>query len=259
MKNYRVRYLRWGRNEIQYCMNNDSREASSRYPEEGRSQSIESHNNDYSGDNAACWASNTRLSVQGRTGKRASGGICTEAGADSVCNANSNKFLTGINFVAVHSPESYSQVSLMKYLRRNRYLTFGNSDMLKEEDDGCYRELRAQSFDQVGIYIRLPDVLEPRGHCQQNFDGIFPALQSMTAIQPGSNCKNDENKGMSQNADEKKYACWPKPVNSNFEGEAKERLTSVGVFFSHAIASDANGIEREQTNQTPRCVKLSTW
>ena len=30
----------------------------------------------------------------------------------------------------------------------NRDLTFGNSDVLKEEEDGCYRELRAQGFDQ---------------------------------------------------------------------------------------------------------------
>jgi hypothetical protein len=38
------------RNEIQYYMNNDSGEASSRYPEEGRRQSIESYNSDYSGE-----------------------------------------------------------------------------------------------------------------------------------------------------------------------------------------------------------------
>ena len=36
-----------------------------------------------------------------------------------------------VNFVAVHSPESYSQVSLMKYLHRNGDLTFGNSERLE--------------------------------------------------------------------------------------------------------------------------------
>jgi hypothetical protein len=96
----------------------------------------------------------------------------------------------------------------MIFLRRNRYLTFGNSYMLKEEDDGCYRELRAQSFDQVGIYIRLPDVLEPRGHCQQNF-GIFRAS---VYDGPGSNCKNDENKGTLQNADGKKMHAGQNPL-----------------------------------------------
>ena len=207
MANSRNRYLRWGRNEIQYCMDNDSREASSRYPEEGRSQSIEGHNNDYGGENTCGWGSNTRLGLQGRTGKRASGGICTEARADSVCNTNGNEFLIGIDFVAIYSPESYSQVSMMKSIRRNKDLTFANSDVLKEENDGRYRELRAQSLDQFGIHIGPSDVLEPRGYCQQNFDGVFAVTQSMTAVQPSSNCKNDENKGISQNTDEKKYAC----------------------------------------------------
>ena len=55
-------------------------------------------------------------------------------------------------------------------------------------------------------------MLEPRGYCQQNLDGVFSVLQSVTTIQPGSNCKNDENKGVSQNADEKKYACWRSPL-----------------------------------------------
>ena len=128
-------------------MNNDSGEASSGYPEKSGSQSIESHNNNYSGDDTSRRGSNTRLGLQGRTGKRASGRICAEARANSVCNTNSNEFLIGINFVAVHAPESYSQVSLTKSLHCNRDLTFADSNVLKEENDCCYRELRTQSFD----------------------------------------------------------------------------------------------------------------
>ena len=105
--NFRISYLRWGCDEIRYCMDNDGREASSRYPEEGSGQSIESHNNDYSSDDTCCRGSNTRSGLQSRTRKRASGGIRAEARTDSVCNTNSNKFLVGINFVTVQSPESY--------------------------------------------------------------------------------------------------------------------------------------------------------
>ena len=44
----------------------------------------------------------------------------------------------------------------------------------------------------------------------------------MTAVEPCSKRKNDENGGISQNTDEKKYACWSKLVNSDLEGEMKK-------------------------------------
>ena len=172
MSNSRIRYLRWRSDEIQYRMNNDSWEASSGYPEEGLSQPIESHNNNYSSENTCCRGSNTWLGLQGRTGKWTSGRVCTKAGTDSVCNTNSNKFLIGINYVAVQSSESYIK-SAWRYLYWNRYLTFADSNVFKEENDGCYREVWAQSFHQFGINIGLSDVLESRGYCQQNFDGVF--------------------------------------------------------------------------------------
>lgn len=62
-----------------------------------------------------------------------------------------------------------------------------------EEDDGCHRELWAQSFDQVGINIKLSDVLEHRGPSYKFLMGYFRA-SVYDGIQPGSNCKNDGNK-----------------------------------------------------------------
>ena len=53
----------------------------------------------------------------------------------------------------------------------------------------------------------------------------------MTAVQPCSKRKNDENRGISQNADEEKYACWPKSVNSNLEGGEMIDLPRRGYFF----------------------------
>lgn len=139
-----VSYLRRRRDEIRYGMDDDSGEASGRDPEEGRGQSIESHDNDYSSKDTRCWGSNTRLGLQGGTGKRASGGICAEARTDGVCNTNGNEFLVGIDFVIVQTSKRYSP-SQPESLRQNRDLTFSDSDVFKEENDGCYRELRCQS------------------------------------------------------------------------------------------------------------------
>ena len=53
----------------------------------------------------------------------------------------------------------------------------------------------------------------------------------MTAVQPCSKRKNDENKGISHNADEKKHASWPNPVNSNLEGGEMKDLPRRGYLF----------------------------
>lgn len=143
----------------------------------------------------------------------------------------------------------------MKFLRRNGDLTFADSDVLEEENDGCYRELRAQSLDQFWIYIGLSDMLESRGYCQQNSDGVFSVIQSMTAVQPGSNCKNDENKGISQNANEKKYACWPKPINSDNEGGGAKKKTYLDgdtFFLGDRKLCEWHRERTDQPNPMPR-------
>jgi hypothetical protein len=53
----------------------------------------------------------------------------------------------------------------------------------------------------------------------------------MTAVEPSGKRKNDENKGISQNPDEEKKVCWPKPVNSNLEGSKMKDLPRRGFFF----------------------------
>ena len=73
-------------------------------------------------------------------------------------------------------------------------------------------------------------MLEPRGYCQQNFDGIFSVLPSMTAVQPGSKCKNDKHKGIAHNTDEKKHACWGEPINSNLEYGEENTYPGEGIF-----------------------------
>jgi hypothetical protein len=50
-------------------------------------------------------------------------------------------------------------------------------------------------------------VLETGGNSQQNLDRIFSGLAlPVTAIEPGSKSQDDEDEGITQNADEKEEA-----------------------------------------------------
>lgn len=50
-------------------------------------------------------------------------------------------------------------------------------------------------------------MLETSGNSQQNLDRVFSGLAlPVTAIEPGSNGQDDEDEGITQNADEKEEA-----------------------------------------------------
>ena len=174
MTNSRFRYLRWRCNEIRYCMNNDSGEASSRYPEEGLSQSIKSHNNDYCSQNTRCRGSNTGLGLQGRTGKRASGRVCAEAGTDGVCNTNSNEFLIGINYVAIQSPKSYIKSAWRNAKTEISHLPIATCSRrrMMVATGSC----GPKALTSLGSIEGCPMCLNPEGIVNKILIGYFPLL-----------------------------------------------------------------------------------
>lgn len=52
-------------------------------------------------------------------------------------------------------------------------LTFGDSDVLQQKNDGCYWELSRESTEECALDHGLADMLEASGNGLDDFDGVF--------------------------------------------------------------------------------------
>ena len=75
--------------------------------------------------------------------------------------------------------------------------TFRDGDVLKQQDDGGNRELRAKGGDESRVDIRGPDVLESARNRAQNLDwGFAFGVEPVTAVKPGGKGEDYHDKGI---------------------------------------------------------------
>lgn len=86
-------------------------------------------------------------------------------------------------------------------------LTFRNCDVLQQKNNGGYGQLWSQCGYELSVNDRLTEVLKSTGHCLKDLDGVstLRAL-SVTSVEVGRDCENDQNKGVSHHGKEKENA-----------------------------------------------------
>jgi len=82
-------------------MNNDSGETGIWDPIEGIRETVKSHDDDNCGDDASQWRTDTRFRFQCGPREGTSGWISTKTRSNSVCYADGNELLVGIDFIAI--------------------------------------------------------------------------------------------------------------------------------------------------------------
>ena len=99
-------HLRGSSDKVCHGMDDDSRQPCCRNPIKCWCQTIQSHKDDNSGQNASQRSADTGFGFQSSSGERSCSRVCTEARTNGIRDSNRNQLLVRIYLIPVQATES---------------------------------------------------------------------------------------------------------------------------------------------------------
>lgn len=107
-------------------------------------------------------------------------------------------------------------------------LTFGDGDVLQEQDDCRDGEFTSKRTDELGVDSGLSDVLEASGDGLQDLDWVCSlGRPPMAGVQPCRNSHDQDNKGIPEDRNEEEHP-----------GLARVSLSQLVAEYPDCIQSD---------------------